>query len=261
MTNYTDWYANIEGGSTLYYTHSVYNSTTYEYVYVGAGTSSYTYHHHVSGDSSYGGASNHSIENIVEEENILVVIRPDLPIIDVQDFLECFDVTQDAVLTIYVEEPNPGSGQTHQGGFVGHTFISISQGVNTSTYGYYPDETNIYPVINESSIAVLGDDGNGLEHFSASISTTITANQLEQIINHSINHTATYNLNTYNCTDFAIDAGNLGGLNLPASNGVWLGGNGSNPGTLGMYIRSATTTNNTIINTNGGTAPATNKGC
>lgn len=96
------------------------------------------------------------------------------------------------------------------------------------------------------------------------VAKTISGNQLQQIINFSINHNPTYNLNTYNCTDFAIDIGNLAGLNLPDCYGSWaLGlGGGSNPGALGQHIRNNINTGgNTTKNTNSGTAPSNNKGC
>ncbi|TYP98808.1 hypothetical protein C7447_102123 [Tenacibaculum adriaticum] len=190
-----------------------------------------------------------------------IVAGPDTPINDVNDFLDCFDSAQGATLTVYVNEPNPGSGDTHNGTFVGHTFVSIQQGNNVSTFGYYPVSNYIYPSINNSSSAVLGDDGSGNETFSANISTTVTGNQLQQILDASINFNATYHLDTYNCTDFAIELGNLAGMNLPESNGNWPGGGGSNPGTLGQHIRNLNTANNISTNTTGGNAPATNKGC
>lgn len=173
------------------------------------------------------------------------------------------EVVINATLTIYALEPNPGSGDTSvvtiAGASVGHTFISITQGNSTSVYGYYPVSNWINPW-NTSGSSVLGNDSNNL--FSASITTTISGGQLQLIINASINFNTTYNLNTYNCTDFAIEMGNLGGLNLPPSNGTWTnGGNGSNPGTLGMEIRNRNQQQGQTINTNGGNSPATDKGC
>ena len=187
----------------------------------------------------------------------VIVENPDNPINDIIDYLKCFDPTQSASLTIYVNEPSPGTGKTHNGTFVGHTFISISQGSNVSTFGFYPVSNNIYPYINNSSSSILGDDGNGNKPFSASVSTTLTSTQLSQILNKAKNYNLTYHLDTYNCTDFAIDIGNLGGLSLPPSNGTWPGGGGSNPGTLGQHIRSLSSGTNTT----GGKAPQTNKGC
>lgn len=194
--------------------------------------------------------------------NLPIDFAPENPVNDVTDFLKCYDISKPAKLTVYVTEPKPGSGATHKGVYVGHTFVSLSQGTNTNTYGFYPTSNNIYPIINDSSSSVLGNDGVGNEPFTASISTTVSGSQLEKIIHTSINHNSTYDLNNYNCTDFAIELGNLGGLNLPESNGNWPGGGGSNPGTLGLYIRSLLPSQNGITTeTKKGSAPKTKKGC
>ena len=68
-------------------------------------------------------------------------------------------------------------------------------------------------------------------------------------------------MNNYNCTDFGIEIGNLGGLGLPSANGTWPGGSGSNPGALGLYIRNLTPPTGVNTNTTAGNAPVTNKGC
>lgn len=190
--------------------------------------------------------------------DFLLIEEPDNPITNIAEFLECFDTTQDATLTVYIDEPVPGSGDTYDmtwsGAVVGHAFLSLSQGSNTSVYGYYPagdDYTN--------SPAALGEDGG--EQFSTSISTTISGSELNDIINYSINFNATYDLETSNCTDFIIDIGNLGGLNLPNAEGTWPGGGGSNPGTMGQFINTLTPPSGVSINTTGGNAPTTNKGC
>lgn len=47
-----------------------------------------------------------------------------------------------------------------------------------------------------------------------------------------------YNLNSYNCTDVALDAGAAAGQSMPLAYGVWaFGGHGNNPGVLGYNIR------------------------
>jgi hypothetical protein len=189
-----------------------------------------------------------------------IVDNPDNPINDIVEFLKCFDLSKSASISVYVSEPNPGTGDTHNGTAVGHTFISLGQGAEMRTFGFYPVSDYIYPVVNNSGDSVLGDDGVVNQGFSASISKTITASQLAQIIDKTKNYKKRYNLNTYNCTDFAIEMGNLGGLNLPDAFGSWPGGGGSNPGTLGEHLRGLNPSNNNL-NTIGGSAPKTNKGC
>lgn len=184
---------------------------------------------------------------------------PDVPIVDITDFLKCFNSSQPATLTVYVKEPNPGSGDSYSGfGYVGHAYVSITQGSEVSTFGFYPTSDNINPV-NTTSTSVLGNDGS--ESFTASISTTITGAQLQLILNASINFNGTYDLDNYNCTDFAIELGNLGGLGLPEANGTWPGGGGSNPGALGLYIHNFTPAGGINTNTTAGSSPASNQGC
>ena len=190
----------------------------------------------------------------------IVVDNPDNPIFDINEYLKCFDLTKEASFSVYVLEPNPGTGDTHDGSMVGHTFISLKQGSEIRTFGFYPVSDNIAPVFNTSSDSVLGDDGVKNESYSASITKTISNSELIQIIDKAKNYNKTYNLNTYNCTDFAIELGNLGGLNLPDSYGIWPFGGGSNPGTLGKHIRDLNTNSNDV-NKTGGFAPKTNKGC
>jgi len=120
---------------------------------------------------------------------------------------------------------------------VGHSFISIQQGNHIAVIGFYLESNKITP-INTSGSGTYGNDSN--HNYNVSITKNINSNQLQNILNYIYNNQdTTYNLNTYNCTNFAIDIGNLAGLNLPDSYGSWLGGGGSNPGVLGQYIRDS----------------------
>ncbi|HIB8191191.1 TPA: hypothetical protein ACWX1O_001757 [Elizabethkingia anophelis] len=97
--------------------------------------------------------------------------------------------------------------------------------------------------------------------FSVSITSNITATQLNNIVGY-INSmsSATYNLNTYNCTNFGIDALAKAGISLPKTSGSWPGGGGSNPGNLGQDLRNL---NNSSVqkNTSGGNAPKNTGSC
>ncbi|WP_127023534.1 hypothetical protein [Flagellimonas beolgyonensis] len=191
--------------------------------------------------------------------DILVTFSPDNPINDMNDYLECFTTSQGATITVYVNEPNPGSGDTHVGSYVGHTFVSIQQGSNIATFGFYPVSDDIKPLFGTSSPSKMGDDGK--DPYTVSISSTVTGAKLGNILNYAKNYQSSYDLNTYNCTDFAIGVGNKAGLNLPDAYGSWTFGGGSNPGTLGKYLLNRTSTSSQPINKNGGAAPETNKGC
>lgn len=50
-------------------------------------------------------------------------------------------------------------------------------------------------------------------------------------------------------------------MGLPEANGTWPGGSGSNPGTLGVEIRTRTLSGSETRDTTAGNAPATNQGC
>ncbi|WP_281847921.1 hypothetical protein [Olleya namhaensis] len=170
-------------------------------------------------------------------------------ITDIIDYLSCFDLSQPAEVTIYVDQPKPNSPDPYRidiFGFdidVGHTFISIKQGLVTRVFGYYPIPDTINPSNNpsENIISCSSILRNDSDHsFDVSITNqNITSEQLTNIYNSAISSNPTYNLNTYNCTDFGIDLGNEAGLNLPSTDGTWpRGGNGSNPGNLGQDIRN-----------------------
>jgi len=161
---------------------------------------------------------------------------PDELIEDIDDYLECFDTGIEAKLTVYVLQPIPNSGATHSGTSVGHAFISIQQGNYISVIGFYPISNWITPLY-LSGTGVYGNDSKA--SYNVSITKNINSEQLQNILNYIYdNQGATYNLNTYNCTDFTIDIGNLAGLNLPESNGGWPGAGESNPGVLGQHIRN-----------------------
>lgn len=78
---------------------------------------------------------------------------------------------------------------------------------------------------------------------------------------YSNNAPNTYDLNTYNCTDFAIAIGNLAGLNLSDSYGSWPGGGGSNPGQLGQNIRTMSLPTNARRQTTGANSASNTGTC
>lgn len=202
----------------------------------------------------------------INEEELIVTFSPDKPIADMNEFLECFDVSKEASFSIFVDEPSPGSGDTWTTSWngikpvavVGYTFISISQGGNVSTFGFYPKGEDVSPR-NPKDLAAFGNDGG--EKFSASLSTNITASQLKKIIDLAVKNSSDYHLDNFNCTDFALKAANISGFNLSSCDGLWPGGGGSNPGTLGSEIRNKSLKNGQSKNTTGGKAPANKKKC
>ena len=195
-----------------------------------------------------------------EKEEAPVIYRPDHPISNNKCFFSTVDLNKGATLTIYVDEPNPGTGDVKKGINVGHTFIGITQGQNQYTYGFYPNVPGYKTLANDNVGSVLGKDNEHI--FSVSISAEVTPEQLQKIIELSEkSYTRQYNLSYSNCTDFAISVANLANITLPYCKGTWTGGGGSAPGVLGKALRDSSTFKNKI-NTSGGKAPASKgNGC
>ncbi|SQA77337.1 Uncharacterised protein [Capnocytophaga ochracea] len=210
-----------------------------------------------------GGGSNVGAGMAKEEEKkeeAPVPDRPDHPISDNKCFFSTVDLNKGATLTIYVDEPKPGTGGVIKWINVGHTFIGITQGENQYTYGFYPNVPGIRTIGNNDVSSVLGKDDR--HTFSVSFSAEISPEQLQKIIELSQkSYARQYNLSSSNCTDFAISVAKLAGITLPYSKSNWGIGSGSNPGALGKALRDSPTFKDKI-NTNGGTAPASKgNGC
>jgi len=195
-----------------------------------------------------------------KKEEAPVIYRPDHPISDNKCFFSTVDLNKGATLTIYVDEPIPGTGEVVKGLNVGHTFIGITQGENQYTYGFYPNVPGYKTVTNDNFSSVLGKDDR--HTFSVSFSAEISPEQLQKIIDLSKkSYGRQYNLSYSNCTDFAISVANLANITLPYCKGTWKGGGGSAPGVLGNALRNSPAFKGKI-NTSGGKAPASKgNGC
>jgi hypothetical protein len=181
-------------------------------------------------------------------------------ITDINDYLKCFDKTQPASFTLYVDQPTANSNTPWSGNplspDVGHTFISIKQGTTRRLLGFYPGiEVDLD---NPATTGVFHD--NSAHEFDVSISLVINPAQLTNLLNYvKTKSTATYNLNSYNCTDFGMAAASLAGLSLPSAFGTWgapgVGtGAGDNPGQLGQNVRGLPTPTGAVKSTSSGTS-------
>jgi len=199
-----------------------------------------------------------AIEALMEEEGnfneIPIIDTPEVPINDISEFLDCFELNQPAQITIFVDQPISNFNIVVNTHSVGHAFIGITQGSNISIFGFYPNNNSTSPWNTEAPQA-FGDDSSHV--FDVSLTINITPTQLNNIINYTLNFTDNYDLNDNNCTDFAIQIGNLGGLNIDECNSNWILGSGSNPAKLGQTIRNMDLPNGSSRDTNGGNAPAT----
>ena len=196
-------------------------------------------------------------------ENAYEIDEPEVPILDMEDYLDCFDTNSNATVTIYVQEPSAGSGNPFSffGNGVGHAFIGISQGSNQASYGFYPEES-----------AKLGDNsgdtgrfGNDSDtEFTVSISVNVDGDTLESIIDSSQYTNPTlfppgvpddftgwnYDTYDYNCSDFVLSVANDIGLDFNETYSEYPldpnSGGGNNPGALGQSIREGNFNNSNI---------------
>ncbi|WP_035690626.1 hypothetical protein [Flavobacterium sp. F52] len=128
---------------------------------------------------------------------------PKLPISDIKKFLSCLNTAASANLTVYAEKSKLSNLN------VGHAFISISQGNNVMTYGFYPE--NGYDK-SFSGPGIMGENGGHIYDVSANIGQ-ISPQQLQQIISLSVKYqNSWYDIDANNCSDFAADVLNIVGV-------------------------------------------------
>lgn len=179
---------------------------------------------------------------------------------DITDYLKCFDSTQPAVFTLYVDQPTANSNAPWSGNpvnpNVGHTFVSIKQGTVRRVLGFYPSTS-----VNLDNPATTGICKNdSAEEFDVSLSLNVNISQLNNILNYiKFKASTTYNLNTFNCTDFGMSVMSLAGITIPSAYGTWgatgIGsGAGDNPGQLGQNIRNMPVSSGVVKTTSSGNA-------
>lgn len=186
-----------------------------------------------------GGGGDSNIPTSAEDLQKVQVIPPLVPITDPGKYLSCFDTSLPAKVTIYADQPVAGTSEpvSIRGG-IGHAYLSFEQNVNGNiirrTVGFY-NETKVDPVFNKSAPGTLGNDST--HEYNVKWETSLTPDQLDKMIQASINHAPVYNLESYNCANFVLDVASAGGVNLPRSVGWWYTGSGLNPGALGEDLR------------------------
>lgn len=189
----------------------------------------------------------------------------------IADYFKCFsnyggsDHTYQ--VTLCVDQPDPGTtepwgissvglGGTSAGGNpvdVGHTFLVLSE--NFSGYsivrnvGFYPS-TNVYPWSTASQGSLANNDGHT---YNISLTINVDNGQFFNILNYisqGNNPGFMYDLNTNNCTTFALQALSAGNIYIPATQGSWMfNGHGYDPGDLGQNISNMALSSNMTRNT------------
>ncbi|MBO9565366.1 MAG: hypothetical protein J7621_21495 [Niastella sp.] len=201
------------------------------------------------GASSSGGGG-----NVNSVYNSFMIYSPDFPINDAQTYLNCFTNSPGDgyhyQISLCVSQPEPGSrtpwsGQNPFGDdknpvYVGHTYLIITQITPTRTtvrnIGFYP--ANGATPYSPSDRGVFNNDQ--YRGYDIKLTITMTSSQFFSVLDFIKENFGSfqYNLNTNNCSTFAINALNRAGFSMPATRGVWHNGEGYNPGDLGEDIRS-----------------------
>lgn len=150
-------------------------------------------------------------------------------------------------ITIYADQPGSGGDRdafelSLTGDVdVGHSFISLTKenddgSVVTRTFGFYP-ATPVDPL--GGVVNVAGQFQNDMGHaFEKSKSKTLSEAEFDAALTYIDSVSSrNYDLNTYNCTDFAIEAAGAAGFVVPETHGTWpINGGGANPGDLGQDL-------------------------
>jgi len=200
----------------------------------------------------------------------LIVYSPEDPITNIQQYVQCFTssgaIDHSYTVQICVDQPTSGSrtpwgitpggptGSSAAGNVVnvGHTFLILSENnagnIITRNVGFYPSSA-VSP-LSPSAQGVLNNDAG----HQYDISLTITVNNIQffDILNYvslGNNSGFDYNLNSNNCTTFAINALASSGIILPTTKGSWPLGSGDDPGDLGEDIRNMPLSSNMTRNT------------
>lgn len=188
-----------------------------------------------------------------------IVDSPDDPIDDMAAFLDCFDSSGQTTVTIYADQPDPDNpDRDHWMGDVGHAFITIEQGGNRVSYGFYPESGwGLFG----STTGVMGNDQS--HGYDVSISTTVSGAILTDLMNLSITFAeSSYNLQSSNCTNFVVQAANLVGFDIPIDQCIGsygVGQSGASPARLGQFMRDMDLPSGATRDDDGGDSPANNE--
>ena len=175
---------------------------------------------------------------------------------NVKDYIKCFTNVAGAdhsyTVRLCVDQPEPGSDKAW--GFtlnpndpvnVGHTFLILTETTfyqtTTRNFGFYP--TDYVKPNNETRQGVLNNDE--VHDYDVSLLITLTNSQFTNLltfISQGNDPGYMYNLNSNNCTTFALNAlASVGVSPIPRTAGTWVGGGkGLNPGNLGEDIKTMT---------------------
>ncbi|UYQ92161.1 hypothetical protein MKQ68_18910 [Chitinophaga horti] len=184
---------------------------------------------------SGGGGGGHS--GYISPSDIL--LPPVNKINDLLKFLSCFNQSKPGRLIIYVDQPEPGSDNPFTlSRLMGHVFLGLEQQLNgvtiRRTLGFAANE-KVNPFTKTTAPSTIGDDSS--RKYNVSLAIELNPVQFSEAILKALLHKPTYDLENYNCTDYALDVAAAAGTVLPRSAGQWYVGYGRNPGSFGQDLR------------------------
>lgn len=169
---------------------------------------------------------------------------PTEPINDIKAEVNCFlnNPSSTYSISVNVNEPSPGTRDVFApfSNFqVGHTFLTLEQKNADGTsiirnIGFYPKYAS--KPGDPLDVAIFGDDSN--TPYSISLKISVSGSDFMSLINKVKMQTMVFDLNNFNCTNFAIDALKSIHINLPSTKSTSALFSGNSPGDLGEDIRN-----------------------
>ena len=201
-------------------------------------------------DGNYGGSGGGGTLTEAEIIANMVVLAPPKPISNMRDYLKCFDKKPGDTykVTLYVDQPKGNSDiyintDAAFGHKVGHAYLGLTQTGAYSLYvnrvlGWYPGQGGnpIYP----TGPGVFGQDDGYSGGYDVSVTFSVTKDNFFKMIDYINGVSGNYDLNTFNCMDFSVQALQAAGISIPDNYTPWPRGGGSNPGKLGQDLRNMT---------------------
>ena len=175
---------------------------------------------------------------------------------NIKDYLKCFDNNPAAdhryEVMLCVSQPLPGTKEpwdfskkhyAEHGNpvFVGHVFLVLKESTAFKkiirNVGFYP-QGNVWPY-DPSDQGCLNNDSYA--PYNIALNIKVTSHQFNQILSYLAvgnDKGYLYNLNSNNCTTFALNSLRKAGIKIPRTIGKWHHGSGLNPGNLGEDLRT-----------------------
>ena len=171
-----------------------------------------------------GSRSNNRDNDREDEELVDFEFVEDLSPIDITKYLKCFsnipDVGSTCSIELLVDIPvdnHPNRLFNFEQGSPGHTFLQITKtnGIQsvTQNIGFYPNTTWKLLLAEPAQNKIVD---NSEHEFNASLTMSITPEQLNNTINYLSNlANRDYDIDDYNCTDFALEVFNSSRMGNP----------------------------------------------